>query len=145
LPRQDRPVSVPEFSYLPWNLRLYELLTKDEFDPDNPYRNLAVALKDLVRYWWNNCVDQEIVLERVMEDILLPHKDRMLPVNEENPVHTAGAFNGVLRSLGPNSGRYKREGDESDYKLHGVPELPSEAAHGHPPHADLQGRQRNRL
>ncbi len=43
-----------------------ELLTESEFNPDKPYENLAIPVKDLVRYWWNNLADQEDILQIVM-------------------------------------------------------------------------------
>ncbi|MBW1731390.1 MAG: hypothetical protein JRJ75_10950 [Deltaproteobacteria bacterium] len=66
------------FSSLSWDLRLCELLTEGEFDAYNPYKNLAIPIKDLVRYWWNNIVDQEAMIEEILEDILTLYKDRML-------------------------------------------------------------------
>ena len=54
------------FSCPPLDLRLCELFAKKRFDPEDPYRNPAVPLKDLVRYWWNNCVEQETVLVRYL-------------------------------------------------------------------------------
>ncbi len=71
------------FSSLCWDLRLCELLTEGEFNPALPYNNLIIPVKDLVRYWWNNCVDQEAMLGDILEDILTLCKDRMLPKKEE--------------------------------------------------------------
>lgn len=97
-PQRVRP---NRFSCPEWDLRLCELLTHGRFDPENPYRKLGVPLKDLVRYWWDNCVDQEAFLERALEDILLIYKDRMLPEEkEEKPADTGKAFDGIAKSLG---------------------------------------------
>ena len=74
--------------------RLCELLTEGEFDPDLPYNNLAIPLKDLVRYWWDNCVDQEAMLGDILEDLLTIYKDRMLP-KEEEPVEISDAFDNI--------------------------------------------------
>jgi hypothetical protein len=86
------------FSSLYWDLRLCELLTEGEFNPDLPYNNLSVPLKDLVRYWWNNCVDQEAMLGDILEDILTLYKDRMLPKKEE-PVEISDAFHSVVEVI----------------------------------------------
>ena len=85
------------FSCGPLCLRLCELLTPKGFDPDDPYRGLVVPLKDLVRYWWNNCVERELVLEDIFEDILEHYKDRMLPPEEpKERADISDAFDGVL-------------------------------------------------
>ncbi|MEW6664147.1 MAG: hypothetical protein AB1512_02855 [Thermodesulfobacteriota bacterium] len=63
--------------------RLCELLTKGKFDPDNPYGSLAVPLRDLVRYWWTNMVDQDVILENIFDDIFTVYKDRLLPKEKE--------------------------------------------------------------
>lgn len=83
-----------------WSLRLCELLTPKGFDEDDPYRRLAIPLKDLVRFWWNNCIEPGYFLEEVFEDILRLYKDRMLP--PEKPKERAdisGALDGVLEVL----------------------------------------------
>ena len=69
-----------KFHCTDWDLRLCELLTRGRFDPEDPYRNLAIPLKDLVRYWWNTRADHDLFLERVFEDILLVYKERYLEV-----------------------------------------------------------------
>jgi hypothetical protein len=88
------------FSYEPSCLRLCELLTPKGFDPDDPYRRLAVPVKDLARYWWNNCVEQETVLDDIFEDILDYHKDRMLPqAKPKERADVSGAIEGVLEVI----------------------------------------------
>jgi hypothetical protein len=85
------------FSCGPLGLRLCELLTEKGFDPEDPYRRLTVPLKDLVHYWWNNCVEKELVLEDIFEDILEHYKDRMLPPEEpKERADISDAFDGVL-------------------------------------------------
>ena len=88
------------FSCEPLGLRLCELLTPKGFDHEDPYRRLAFPVKDLVHYWWNNCVEQELVLEDIFEDILELHKDRMLPPEEpQERADVSDAFNGVLEVI----------------------------------------------
>lgn len=81
-----------KLSSLSWDYKLCELLTEGEFDPDNPYKNLAIPAKDLVRYWWKNIADREAVLQGVLEDVLTVYKDRMLPKEEEESVDVSDAF-----------------------------------------------------
>jgi hypothetical protein len=87
-----------KFKCLSGDLRFCELLTEGEFDPDLPYNKLAIPIKDLVRYWWNNCVDQEAFLEDILEEILLIYKDRMLP-DEEKPVDISDSFDELLEAI----------------------------------------------
>jgi hypothetical protein len=77
--------------------RLCELLTdKRKFDPEHPYDNLKILLKDLVRYWWNNIVDQEDILFEILDGIMTIFKDRMLPPQpEEEPPDYSDAFDDV--------------------------------------------------
>jgi hypothetical protein len=71
------------FTMVSGDLRLCELLTDSGFDPDDPYADLSVPVKDLVRYWWNNIADREAVIEWVFDGIFTLYKDRMLPREEE--------------------------------------------------------------
>jgi hypothetical protein len=87
------------FSSQYWDLRLCELLTLGEFNPDRPYEKLAIPLKDLVRYWWDNIADQEAILEDALGDILIVYKDRMLPEGEEEPEHITYAFDRLLEGV----------------------------------------------
>ena len=57
--------------------------TEGEFYPDRPYENLAIPVKKLVRYWWNNLADQEAIIEDAFEDILTIYKARLLPEKDE--------------------------------------------------------------
>ena len=34
----------------------------NRFHHHNIYKNLAIPVKDLVRYWWNNIADQEAII-----------------------------------------------------------------------------------
>ena len=83
-----------------WDHRLCELLTEGEFDPDNPYKNLAIHPKDLVRHWWNNYADQEALIEDIFEDLLTVYKDRMLPEEKEDEsLDFSDAFDDALEPL----------------------------------------------
>ena len=80
--------------------RLCELLTEGEFDPDNPYKRLAIPIKDLVRYWWNNIADQEAVIEEIFDAIMTHYKDSLLPEEpeEERPDYS-DAFDQVVEVI----------------------------------------------
>jgi hypothetical protein len=80
---------------------LCELLTKGEFNPREPYKNLAIPIKDLVRYWWNNLADQEEFIAEAFEDILTVYKDRLLPEEkEEERVDFSEMFEDILLGIG---------------------------------------------
>ena len=83
-----------------YDLRLCELLTEGDFDPSFPYNNLAIPMKDLVRYWWNTIADQEAVIEDICDELLTAYKDRMLPKEpEEEPVDISDAFDELLEAV----------------------------------------------
>jgi hypothetical protein len=88
------------FTTSAFEYRLCELLTEDEFDSDYPYENLAIPIKDIVRYWWNRIADQEAVLEGILEDIMVHYKDGLLP---EEPEHETfeipDAFDEVMEAV----------------------------------------------
>ena len=85
--RVDLPVGqrarYNRFTTLSGELRLCELLTDSGFDPENPYGNLSVPVRDLVRYWWNNIADHEWLPDLAFDVIFTLYKDRMLPQEEE--------------------------------------------------------------
>ena len=88
------------FSYVTGELRMCELLTEGKFNSNRPYDNLGVASKDIIRYWWNNIVDREAILDVVFDEIFTEYKDRMLPdePEEELPDHSE-AFDELLEAV----------------------------------------------
>jgi hypothetical protein len=87
------------FSSQYWDQRLCELLTIGEFNPNRPYEKLAIPLKDLVRYWWDNIADQEAILEDALGDILTVYKDRMLPDGEEELEYISDVLDRLLEAV----------------------------------------------
>jgi hypothetical protein len=82
-----------------WSLKLCEILTEGDFDPYDPYRKLTIPLKDIVRYWWDNCIEPELFLGEIFEDIMTIYKDRMLPPEKAEPrTDLSGAIYGILES-----------------------------------------------
>ena len=49
--------------------RMEELLCVGEYSPYRSLPPLKVALPDLFRFWWNRCVEKELVVEEILEDI----------------------------------------------------------------------------
>ena len=92
--RQNRFIA-SSFEY-----RLCELLTEDGFDPDYPYENLAIPMKDIIRYWWKNIADQEALVEVIFDGIMTHYKDRLLPEEpEEEPEDMSDAFDEVMEAV----------------------------------------------
>ena len=87
------------FTCLSEELRFCELLTEGNFDPDLPYKNMAIPIKDLVRYWWKNIADQAGFLDLVFEDIFSYYTNRMLPEKEEEGVDVSDAFDSMLEAV----------------------------------------------
>jgi hypothetical protein len=81
-------------------MRLCELLTEGEFDPERPYENLGIAPRDIIRYWWNSIADQEYVLGMVFEEVFTEYKDRMLPEEPEQPLPDyVDSLDGLLEAV----------------------------------------------
>ena len=78
---------------------IYRILTEGEFHELQPYSNLAVPVKDLVAYWWNNIADHDGFIDVVLDDILTVYKDRLLPEREEEYFDVTDAMDKVAEAL----------------------------------------------
>lgn len=87
------------FKTLSGDLRFCELLTEGDFDEYNPYRGLAIPVKDLVRYWWDNIVDHDLVLGEIFGDIMDFYKDKMLPEEQEEELDLSDSFDELLEMV----------------------------------------------
>jgi hypothetical protein len=63
--------------------RMKELLCLGEHNPYDEYTALKITTNDLFRFWWNRCVDQQIVFEDVLEDIYSYFTEQMRPPEKE--------------------------------------------------------------
>jgi hypothetical protein len=66
-----------------WSDRLVELICEEAYNPYADYHRLKIPLQDLIRFWWNNCISREEMLEDIFEDIFCYFKDKMLPKEEK--------------------------------------------------------------
>ena len=58
--------------------RMCELLSdSDEISDYNPYENLFVPIKDIVRYWLNNIADLDAFLDEIMCDLYDHFSDKL--------------------------------------------------------------------
>ena len=69
-----------------WPDRLIELLSEESIDPFQDGPVLQVPVQDLMRYWWDVCIDQDDLLEDILEDIYVHFKDQLAPSEQEVPV-----------------------------------------------------------
>ncbi len=63
--------------------RMEELLCVGEYNPYDFLPPLKVTLQDLFRFWWNRCVEKELVVEEVLEDIFAYFTEKMRPPEKE--------------------------------------------------------------
>ena len=59
--------------------RMKELLCVGEYNQYNDMPLLKVTLQDLFRFWWNNCITKELVVEEILGDIFEYFADEMKP------------------------------------------------------------------
>ena len=63
--------------------RMKELLWVEKYDEWQDYPPLKIPFQDLFRFWWNRCVEKELVVDEIMEDIFSYFTEKMRPVREE--------------------------------------------------------------
>jgi hypothetical protein len=68
-----------------WPDRLMELICEGDYDPFAESHILKVSIQDLMRFWWNNIICQEDMLEDILEDIFVYFKDKLLPKKDSEP------------------------------------------------------------
>jgi hypothetical protein len=54
--------------------RMKELLCVGKYSEWVDYPPLKIPFRDLFRFWWNRCVEQELVVYEILEDIQLFHR-----------------------------------------------------------------------
>jgi len=59
--------------------RMEELLSLEEYNPYRLLPPLRVPIQELFRFWWNRCVEQELVVEEILEDIYNYFLEQMRP------------------------------------------------------------------
>ena len=63
--------------------RMEELLCVGEYNPYGNLQSLKVPFQDLFRFWWNRCVEKELVVEEALDDIFYYFSEQMRPLTEE--------------------------------------------------------------
>jgi hypothetical protein len=59
--------------------RMKELLCVGKYDPYESMLTLKISFQDLFRFWWNRCVEKELVVDEVLDDVFEFFKDLMTP------------------------------------------------------------------
>ena len=68
-----------------WSDRLIELICECDYDPFAECHVLRVSIQDLMRFWWNNIICQNDILDEILEDIFVHFKEKLLPKKELEP------------------------------------------------------------
>ena len=81
-----------KFKSQSWADRFIELISEREEEQYPDYHIIKVPFKDLMRFWWNRCIDKEYMLETIFEDIYCYFKDKMIPVTETKKINPKPDF-----------------------------------------------------
>lgn len=65
--------------------RMKELLCLGEYSEWDDYPPLKIPFHDLFRFWWNRCVEKELVVDDILDEIFEYFKELMRPPKEEEP------------------------------------------------------------
>jgi hypothetical protein len=65
--------------------RMKELLCVGKYSEWDDYPPLKITFRDLFRFWWNRCVQQEYVVDEILEEIYTFFTEKMRPTQKEEP------------------------------------------------------------
>ena len=63
--------------------RMEELLAVGKYCPYSYLSPLKVSFQDLFRFWWNRCVEQDLVIEEILDDIFSYFTELMRPAEKK--------------------------------------------------------------
>jgi hypothetical protein len=75
----NKRARINRFSGLFGSERMQELLCVGKYCPYSYLPPLKVSLQDLFRFWWNRCVEQDLVVAEILEDIFSYFTELMRP------------------------------------------------------------------
>ena len=64
---------------------MIELICEGDYDPFAEYHVLRVSIQDLIRFWWNNIICKEDMLDEILEDIFVHFKEKLYPIKDLKP------------------------------------------------------------
>ena len=82
--RLNEPYGNPErcrwnrFKAESWSERFIELISDGEYNQHSDYYSIKIPVQDIIRFWWNQCIDRECMLDVIFEDIFSYFKDKMI-------------------------------------------------------------------
>ena len=79
----NKRARINKFPALMGSEKMQELLCIGEYNPYDDLQPLKVSFQDLFRFWWNRCVEKELVVEEVLEDIFYYFTEKMRPPTKE--------------------------------------------------------------
>ena len=81
----ERVYRINHFKSESWSERMIELICDGEYDPLSDDHTILIPYCELFRFWWNQIVDQQDMMDSILEDIFIYFKGRLQPVKEEPP------------------------------------------------------------
>lgn len=68
--------------------RMKELPCVGKYSEWDAYPPLKITFQDLFRFWWNQCVQKEYVVDEVLENIFGYFTEKMRPAQKDEPQMT---------------------------------------------------------
>jgi hypothetical protein len=62
--------------------RMKELLCVGKYSPYESMIPLKISFHDLFRFWWNRCVEKELVVDEILEDVFEYFENLMTPTEK---------------------------------------------------------------
>ena len=84
-PRSEKGIRSNRFQSMMGSERMKELLCVGKYNEWIDYPPLKIPFQDLFRFWWNRCVDQEVIVDDVLSDIFDCFLELMRPPQKEEP------------------------------------------------------------
>ncbi len=84
-PRSEKGIRNNRFQSMMGSERMKELLCVGKYNEwvDNP--PLKIPFQDLFRFWWSRCVDQDVIVDDILNDIYDYFLELMRPPQKEEP------------------------------------------------------------
>ncbi|RJR34111.1 MAG: hypothetical protein C4576_26915 [Desulfobacteraceae bacterium] len=84
-PRSEKGIRSNRFKGMLGSERMKELLCVGRYSEWVDYPPLKITFQDLFRFWWNRCVDQDVIVDDVLNDIFDHFLELMRPPEKEEP------------------------------------------------------------
>ena len=81
----ERLFRINNFKSKSWSERMIELICDGDYDPLSDDHTILIPYCDLFRFWWDQIIDQQDMMDMILEDIFVYFKGRLQPVKDETP------------------------------------------------------------